>query len=93
MCVERKRVAYLLTAETVGNSVHELERGGCLFKGNFYNMVKEKWFKFLTVKYAQFMIIVALPVFVTLWCVLIFFFKLKYHINQDKNFSEKYHMH
>lgn len=66
MCVERKRVAYLLTAETVGNSVHELERGGCLFKGNFYNMVKEKWFKFLTVKYAQFMIIVALPVFVTL---------------------------
>lgn len=42
------------------NSIHEFEREGSLFKGNLYSVVREIWVKFLTLKYAQFMIIVAL---------------------------------
>lgn len=44
----------------MGKSIHELEKEGILFKGNLYNFLKEIWFKFLTVKYTQFMIIMAL---------------------------------
>lgn len=59
------------------NSIHEFEREGSLFKGNLYSVVREIWVKFLTLKYAQFMIIVALLDF---GCDVFFWFFFNFEI-------------